>query len=358
MRDIIKVEEFTIPKEVEEIKVKARCITVKGPRGTLTKSIRHIDLEIQKIGTHKIKLVVWHGTRKHVACLRTVKAHIENMITGVTKGFEYKMRYVYAHFPINVHISDTGNEVEIRNFLGEKVIRRVKMLPGVEIQISANQKDELILTGNDLENVSQSAANIQQSTAVKNKDIRKFLDGIYVSERNTIVKESRLDVVILMYAHLLGFTPSGEVLLGGGGGPGNTGVTNKLVLLKCKLSERTLEQVVEVILDKEEDRPTCIAMHNEENIFTCGINSTAEQILQGFNKNCRIFEYSNENTNEDDYQKVAAFTQDGKLLATGGTDSKLTVLKYPSLDVAFPPVNFSKQEIYDLDFDSTGNQAR
>lgn len=66
------------------------------------------------------------------------------------------MRYVYAHFPINVHISDDKKEVEIRNFLGEKVIRRVKMLEGVDIEISKNLKDELILTGNDLENVSQS----------------------------------------------------------------------------------------------------------------------------------------------------------------------------------------------------------
>jgi prolactin regulatory element-binding protein len=55
---------------------------------------------------------------------------------------------------------------------------------------------------------------------------------------------------------------------------------------------------------------------------------------------------------------VAAFSKDGKLLATGSTDGKLAVLKYPSLDIAFPPVNFNKQEIYDLDFDSTGNQAR
>ncbi|CAG8797847.1 13336_t:CDS:2, partial [Racocetra fulgida] len=96
------------------------------------------------------------------------------------------MRYVYAHFPINVHISDDGSEVEIRNFLGEKVIRKVKMLEGVQVKISTNMKDEIILTGNDLENVSQSAANIQQSTTVKNKDIRKFLDGVYVSERSTV----------------------------------------------------------------------------------------------------------------------------------------------------------------------------
>ena len=60
-----------------------------------------------------------------------------------------------------------------RNFIGEKIIRRVTMLPGVDVEISKNQKDELQLTGNSLENVSQSAADIQQICRVKNKDIRK-----------------------------------------------------------------------------------------------------------------------------------------------------------------------------------------
>ncbi|CAH1756257.1 6591_t:CDS:2 [Entrophospora sp. SA101] len=160
MKDIYKDEELDIPEEVEEISVKAR------------------------VKAKKIKLIVWHGTRRQVTCLRTVKTHIKNMIIGVTKGFEYKMRYVYAHFPINVHID--GSDVEIRNFIGEKVIRRVKMLESVTIEVSKDIKDELVLTGNDLENVSQSAADIQHSTTVKNKDIRKFLDGVYVSERNIL----------------------------------------------------------------------------------------------------------------------------------------------------------------------------
>lgn len=60
-----------------------------------------------------------------------------------------------------------------RNFIGEKIIRRVTMLPGVDVEVSKNQKDELQLTGNSLENVSQSAADIQQICRVKNKDIRK-----------------------------------------------------------------------------------------------------------------------------------------------------------------------------------------
>ena len=60
-----------------------------------------------------------------------------------------------------------------RNFIGEKINRRVTMMEGVDIEISKNQKDELTLTGNSLENVSQSAADIQQICRVKNKDIRK-----------------------------------------------------------------------------------------------------------------------------------------------------------------------------------------
>ena len=60
-----------------------------------------------------------------------------------------------------------------RNFVGEKLVRRVHMQPGVEVEISKNQKDELVLLGNDLENVSQSAADIQQICKVRNKDIRK-----------------------------------------------------------------------------------------------------------------------------------------------------------------------------------------
>ena len=150
-----------------------------------------------------IDIELHHGARKNVATLRTVKTIINNLIIGVCRGFKYKMRYVYAHFPINVNIeknSETGlYEVDIRyvlvsaqtrdvrcslgwvakhlglhrNFIGEKINRRVTMMEGVDVEISKNQKDELTLTGNSLENVSQSAADIQQICRVKNKDIRK-----------------------------------------------------------------------------------------------------------------------------------------------------------------------------------------
>jgi ribosomal protein L6P/L9E len=59
------------------------------------------------------------------------------------------------------------------NFIGEKIVRKVIMHPGVDVEPSKNQKDELQLTGISLENVSQSAADIQQACKVRNKDIRK-----------------------------------------------------------------------------------------------------------------------------------------------------------------------------------------
>merc|ERR1719336_2820432 len=104
--------------------------------------------------------------------LRSVCSHIQNMFDGVTKKFEYKMRLVYAHFPINANIINNGTTVEIRNFLGEKIVRTVNMLPGVKIEKSAGTKDELILKGADINLTSRSAALIRQSCLVKDKDIR------------------------------------------------------------------------------------------------------------------------------------------------------------------------------------------
>ncbi|KAF7180207.1 hypothetical protein CNMCM7691_009374 [Aspergillus felis] len=159
----------------------------------LVKDLSHIAVTFGRPEKNVISIEMHHGVRKGIATLRTVRTLINNLIIGVTRGFKYKMRYVYAHFPINVNIeknSETGQyEVEIRNFLGEKIVRRVTAQSGVEVATSTNVKDELLLTGNSLEAVSQSAADIQQICRVRNKDIRKFLDGLYVSERGNIVEE-------------------------------------------------------------------------------------------------------------------------------------------------------------------------
>ncbi|KAK3672498.1 60S ribosomal protein L9B [Recurvomyces mirabilis] len=192
MRYIHSKEELKIPEGVK-VHIKTRIVTVEGPRGKLTNNLGHVSVSFSVPDKSTINIELHHGARKNVATLRTVRTIINNMIVGVTKGFKYKMRYVYAHFPINVNMEknkDTGLwQVEIRNYLGEKTIRYITMQPGVDVAASKNVKDQLELTGNSLENVSQSAADIQQVCRAKNKDIRKFLDGLYVSERTNIVEE-------------------------------------------------------------------------------------------------------------------------------------------------------------------------
>jgi large subunit ribosomal protein L9e len=192
MRYIHSQELLDIPEGVK-VSIKTRTVTVEGPRGKLVKNLGHLAVNFGQPKKNQISVEIHHGNRKNVATLRTVRSLINNLIIGVTKGFKYKMRYVYAHFPINVNLDknkETGLfEVEIRNFIGEKIVRRVVMQAGVEVEASKAQKDELVLFGNSLEAVSQSAADIQQICKVRNKDIRKFLDGIYVSEKANVVEE-------------------------------------------------------------------------------------------------------------------------------------------------------------------------
>ncbi|KAI1826489.1 ribosomal protein L6 [Xylaria intraflava] len=192
MRYIHSEETLEIPEGVK-VSIKSRKITVEGPRGKLSKDLSHLAVNFSHPKKNIVGIEIHHGSRKNVATLRTVRSLIQNLIVGVTKGYKYKMRYVYAHFPINVNLeknNETGLwEVEIRNFVGEKLVRKVVMQTGVDVEVSKAQKDELLITGNSLEAVSQSAADIQQICRVRNKDIRKFLDGIYVSEKTHIVED-------------------------------------------------------------------------------------------------------------------------------------------------------------------------
>lgn len=175
------------PPPPVDVDIKSRVVTVKGPRGELTRNFTHMNMDLRKKGEKHIQVDVWFAKRKQLACVRTVCSHIDNMIVGVTQGFCYKMRFVYSHFPINV--TPNGNTVEIRNFLGEKRVRKVGLPEGVTYVRTADVKDQIELSGNDITAVSITAAKIQQATNIRKKDLRKFLDGIYVSEKGPIPKE-------------------------------------------------------------------------------------------------------------------------------------------------------------------------
>jgi len=186
MKYILTEEVLDVPEGVE-VSFKAREVTVKGKRGTLTRAFKHVPFSMiqttGKNGIKKLKLHSWMSKRKQKTSVTTVTSQIRNMMKGVTKGYRYKMRFAYAHFPINSLITNNSQTLEIKNFLGEKIIRKINMLEGVKITRKEEIKDEIVIEGNDLNNVSLSCGKIHQSCLVKNKDIRKFLDGVYVFER-------------------------------------------------------------------------------------------------------------------------------------------------------------------------------
>lgn len=126
MKTILSSETMDIPEGVN-IKVNAKVIEVEGPRGKLVRDFKHLNLDFQLIkeaesGKKKLKIDSWFGSRKSSASIRTALSHVDNLITGVTRGFRYKMRFVYAHFPINASIGGDSKSIEIRNFLGEKKV--------------------------------------------------------------------------------------------------------------------------------------------------------------------------------------------------------------------------------------------
>lgn len=114
-----------------------------------------MSIELTKLSSKKLRIDMWFTTRKQAAYMKTVIGHIKNMFKGVMYGYLYKMKAVYAHFPINIATSEENTLVEIRNFLGEKYTRKVNMREGVKCSSTGN-KDEIKVEGNDLELVSQS----------------------------------------------------------------------------------------------------------------------------------------------------------------------------------------------------------
>ena len=153
-------------------------MTVEGEKGTLVRDFSFVPISIEANGKAVRVWAEW-PRKKEAALVGTIHSHIKNMISGVQKGFTYKLKIVFSHFPISVKVQ--GRTLFIENFTGERRERKVKLIGDVKVKI---QSEDILVEGVNLEDVSQTAANIEQATKVKNKDPRVFLDGIYVFERN------------------------------------------------------------------------------------------------------------------------------------------------------------------------------
>lgn len=176
MKKRIVRETVKIPENID-VSVDQSTVSVKGPLGKLERSFFNTPVDIRREADEILIEAVWPD-KKRMALVGTIRSHIRNMVTGVTKGFTYKLKIVYAHFPMSVKVND--EEVVIENFGGERKSRKVKLPSTVNAEVTG---DDIIVKGINLEEVSQAAADIQQATLIKNKDPRVFLDGIYIYER-------------------------------------------------------------------------------------------------------------------------------------------------------------------------------
>ena len=164
--------EIDIPQNVN-VALKNFMLKVDGPLGKTYKNFKKIPVNIN-INGDKIILKASGTRKKHYAILNTAKSIIQTLCEGVIDGYTLKMKIISSHFPIIVKTD--GKKVLIENFQGEKA-PRVTRIWG-ESKVTPKGED-LIITGHVLTDVTQTAAEIQDGTKVKNKDHRVFLDGVY-----------------------------------------------------------------------------------------------------------------------------------------------------------------------------------
>ncbi|MFQ6012419.1 MAG: 50S ribosomal protein L6 [Thermoplasmata archaeon] len=162
-----------IPEGVE-VEIEDGTVTVRKGDVQISRSLVHPRVRLRREGA-EILVESRLPRKREKALVGTFASHIRNMVQGVTDGFTYTMRVVYAHFPVKVSVREDA--VVIENFLGERHPRRALIRGATQVEVKG---DTLTVRGPDLEAVSQTAANVEQATRIKRKDPRVFQDGIYL----------------------------------------------------------------------------------------------------------------------------------------------------------------------------------
>jgi len=170
-------QEIEIPENVE-IKLDDSTVFVKGPEGENERIFdkNKLDFEIKDKKFFVGKKI---ATKKEKKMINTIAAHIRNMIKGVQENFKYTLKICSTHFPISLELE--GNKVSIKNFLGEKIPRNVRILEGSNVEID---KEIITVTSSNKELAGQTAANFEAATKIGKRDRRVFQDGIFITNKS------------------------------------------------------------------------------------------------------------------------------------------------------------------------------
>lgn len=174
-------------KTLSEVIIFPKDIEYSFSNGVLAlrKGNNKVERKIQslikiKIEENKIILSAKKNRRLEKRLLGSIKSHIINLIKGFEEGFIYKLQVVNVHFPMTVSYNKDKNELIVRNFLGERKDRIIKLVDDVDVRIN---KDIIELESCDIEKAGQAATRIELGTKVSSKDRRVFQDGIFIIEK-------------------------------------------------------------------------------------------------------------------------------------------------------------------------------
>ena len=157
--------------------VEENTLTMTGSNGSMSRAFEHPKVNVSVEGSNVI-VQCELPRRKEKALCGTWRAHINNMRTGVTDGFVYRLKAVYSHFPMTLNV--TGPTLQIKNLFGEKVPRVANLIYHGDVVVSIEGKSDVVVTGVDREKVGQTAAIIKRACKIRGRDRRIFQDGVYI----------------------------------------------------------------------------------------------------------------------------------------------------------------------------------
>ena len=171
-----KVAEIEIPSDISIELSNNQLILTKGNK-KVVKIFKAEGIAIEK-RENKITITSNDSRKKTIAVANAIIAHVKNMIVGLQKGYIYRLKVIYAHFPMN--IQRKGKNIEINNFIGGKKQRIAKIIGDTLVEIKGK---DITVSGSNKEDVGQTVANMELASRAKNKDLRVFHDGIYLYKK-------------------------------------------------------------------------------------------------------------------------------------------------------------------------------
>lgn len=157
------------------VTINGRTVTAKGPKGEL--SIELMDVVNVENGSDGVVVTPANDTRLARAAWGTTRALIQNMVTGVSAGFEKKLQIQGVGYRAALQ----GKDVKLSLGFSHEVVYEAPK--GITLTVPA--PTEIVVTGIDKQQVGQVAADIRAWRApepYKGKGVRYAGEFVFRKE--------------------------------------------------------------------------------------------------------------------------------------------------------------------------------